>query len=70
MEELGKISKNEDVSLETKARITNSHVLPITMYRYECWTEKVADKKKRIHLKYGFGGKVPETARKVNKWVL
>lgn len=35
MEELGKTSKSEEVSLETKAEITHTLVFPITVYRRE-----------------------------------
>lgn len=54
MEELGKVTKSIDVSLETKAKTIHNLVFPIPMYRCESWTVK-ADRKNLIHLKYGVG---------------
>ena len=47
MEELGKIMKCKDVSLETKAKVINTLVFSITMHDCESWTVKKADKKKK-----------------------
>lgn len=45
MEELRKIIKDKDVSIETKAKTIHILVFPITMYRYESWTVKKTDRK-------------------------
>lgn len=45
MEELEKITKRKDVSLETKAKIIYTLLHPITMYRCESWTVKRAVQK-------------------------
>lgn len=47
MEELGKITKSEAVSLETKARIIHTLIFPLTVYRYRSWTVMEVDRKKK-----------------------
>ena len=70
MEELGKITKSKDVSLETKVKVIQTLMLPITMYRCEIWTVNKADRKKKwFHLNC-VGGELYEYARKMVKWVL
>lgn len=58
-EELGKIIRSTDVSLETKAKITHTLIVPITMHRRESWTVKKAERKKQlIHFIYGVEGEL------------
>lgn len=45
MRELGKIPKSKDMSLETKAKIIDILIFPVTMHRCEIWTVKKADRK-------------------------
>lgn len=45
MGESGEIPKSKGMSLETKAKITDILIFPITMYRCEIWTVKKADRK-------------------------
>ena len=45
MEELKKITKSKDVSLEVKAKIIHTQ-FPVTMHRCESWTVKAANRKK------------------------
>ena len=45
MEELGKITKSKDVSLETKAKIIHILIFPITMHRCGGWIVKMPDRK-------------------------
>lgn len=47
MEELRKITKSKDVSLETKARIIHPLTFPITMYRSKRWTVKKTGRDKK-----------------------
>ena len=55
MEELGKVIKNKDVSLETKDNTIHTLILPITTYRCERWT---VIGEKLIHLKDGVGAEL------------
>ena len=45
MEELGKMIMCKEVSLETKAKIIHTVVLPVTMYGWKSWTVKKAERK-------------------------
>lgn len=47
MEELGKIIKNTDVSLDTKPKMIHTLLFPITMYVCKCWTVKKTDRRKK-----------------------
>ena len=59
MEELGKITKRKNVSLETKIKVIHTLLLRITMYGCESWKLKKVERKKGwIHLKYGVGGEL------------
>lgn len=51
MEELGKITKSKDASLETKDKIIHTLMFLVTMCVCKGWTAKKADGKKWIHLK-------------------
>lgn len=72
MEESGKVIKSTDVSLETKGKIIHILLFPITMYGWESWTVKKADRERWIHLKFGWRRAPwrPWTTRKTNEWVL
>lgn len=61
MKELGKITKSKVVSIETKAKVIHTLVFTVTIYRFESWTVKKADRKKLIYLKFGIGGESTDT---------
>lgn len=66
MDELGKITKNKDTSLETKATISNILISKITICRCKSWTAKKTEgKKKEIHLKSPAGGDLYSQDEKV-----
>lgn len=53
MKALEKIIESKLVSLETKAKIVHTLIFPIIRYRYQSWTVKKDDgKKKLIRLQY------------------
>lgn len=45
MEELVKITKSKDVTLETKAEITHILIFPVTLYGCKSWAVEKADRK-------------------------
>lgn len=47
MEELGKISKSKNVSLETSSKVIHILVFSITMYWCKSWTVKKAYREKK-----------------------
>ena len=58
------------MSLETKAKITHTLLLPTTMYRYENWAEKKGDRKKVDSYETWYLRKalwIYQTNRKMNK---
>ena len=72
-EELGKTTKNKEVSMETKAKIIQTLVSPIIKHRCESWMVKGADRKKENDSlcirSWRRALWIPWTIRKMNKWV-
>lgn len=58
MEELRKIFRGKEVSLETNVKTIHTLLSPITMYRWKSWTGKKAGRKRLIPLKHGVGGEL------------
>lgn len=59
MEELGKITKSKNVSLETKIKVIQTLLSAIIMYGCESWKVKKIERNKGwVYLKYGVGGEL------------
>ena len=56
VEELGKITKTKDVSLEAKAKTVRTLLCPVTRRGCASWTVKKAEREKWTHVKCGAGG--------------
>ena len=73
MKELGKIIKCKEVSLETKAKVIHTFVLPISMFGCKSWMVKKADRKKIDSFEiwcWRRALQIPCTARTTNNWIL
>lgn len=56
VEELGKLTKNKDASLETKAKITHAFIFSVTKVNMEVGQWRRLKGERIVHLKYDFGG--------------
>lgn len=73
MRELGKITKNKDVSLRTKSKVMRTLISPITMHRCESWISMKTDGGKTDLFqmwRWRRAPWTPWTTRKTNVWVL
>lgn len=70
MDELGKLTKTNVVSSETKVKIIHTLVLPITLYACENWIVKKDEGGKSSFGIWRRSLKISWTTRKMNKWVL
>ena len=50
VEQLGKITRSKDVSLETQAQIPHTLVFPVTVYRCESWTGRRLTGKNKLFI--------------------